>query len=136
MRLPDWELRLARAMAPHFKAKWQYGSCDCLIICLDAIEAVTGLDIYPEFRLSYTTEAGGVKLLKRKGFDNVEQLWEHTLDEIPIARAQRGDLCIIDTAYGPAGAPVLTQGAFGKSKDHILPTFISPLKTKRAFKVG
>jgi hypothetical protein len=135
MRLTDWELRLARAMRKHMQAPMQYGVCDCYLICADAVLAVTGKEPFKGVRGRYRSEKGAARLLRKRGFETVEQAWASLFAEIHPARAQRGDILIYDTPQGVAGAPLLTQGAFGKGVENPFPIFHSPLKARRAFKV-
>jgi len=135
MRTRDWELRLARAMRKHMNAPMEYGKCDCYLICADAVEAVTGKDPFKDVRGKYTTEQGAARQLKKRGFRTVEEAWASLFKEIHPAKAQRGDILIFDTPEGVVGAPMLTQGAFGKRPDDTSPVFLSPLKARRAFKV-
>jgi hypothetical protein len=135
MRLPDWETRLAAAMRPHMQAPMQYGVCDCFIICADAVRAVTGNDPFKGVRGRYKTETGAAKLLRKRGFNSVQDAWASLFEPIHPAVAQRGDILIFDTDEGIAGAPLLTQGAFGKASSTTFPVFTSPLKARLAFKV-
>lgn len=135
-RLDDWEKRLAHAMRKHMREPQQYGSVDCLLICADAVEAVTGNDPIPEgLRGKYKTATGALKLLKKHGFADIEEAWASLFADVTPAMAQRGDILIYDTPEGPAGMPLLTQGAFGKSPESAMPVFLSPLQARRAFRV-
>lgn len=135
MRVPDWESRLAMAVRKHVKAAPQYGICDCFVICADAVEAVTGKDPYPTARGCYNTPNGALKVLRKHGFNSIEEAWAALFADVPPAQAQRGDILIYDTPDGPAGMPLLTQGAFGRSPASGFPVFLSPLLARRAFRV-
>jgi len=117
------------------QAPMKYGSCDCFIICLDAVRAVTGVDPLTKVRGAYRTPEGAARLMRKRGFRTVEKVWASLFDPIHPASAKRGDILIFDTPDGVAGAPLLTQGAFGKDAASTFPVFHSPLLARAAFRV-
>jgi len=94
-RLPGWEKRLNAVVAAHQALPGEWGVSDCFIIADDAVEAVTGEQMYPGAR-GYKTDAGAAKQLRKHGFESVRQAFAGKFDEIPVAMAQRGDIGVIE----------------------------------------
>ncbi|TIS98770.1 MAG: hypothetical protein E5W88_05075, partial [Mesorhizobium sp.] len=72
-RLPDWDRRLARMVTAHMSLPGLWGAADCLLTAADAVMATTGHDFAAGIRGRYKTAKGALCLLKRRGFDNVEE---------------------------------------------------------------
>lgn len=136
MRKAGWEKRLRETVEKHMASESEYGVSDCLIIALDAIEAVTGEDPYPpsKFDRVYSDERGALRCLVKAGFKSVDEVLAAKFSEIPTSMAQRGDVGVVDID-GMIAAGVFTQLGFmsrGKSKVVFLPA--SQVKT--AYKVS
>ena len=98
-RLPDWRARLGAHIAAHRTRPFGYGAHDCATFAAGAVQAVTGSD--PAAGLTgYTTRAGGLRRLRRHGFDDHVAVVAGRFAESPVAWAQQGDLAVIEAAGG------------------------------------
>lgn len=100
-RLPEWRSRLYRwldtaAMRPHV-----YGQHDCALIAAGAIEAMHGVDPAGQFRGRYSTWTGGVRVLRREGFDDLAALLHELGRPVPPMLAQIGDIAMLGDADHP-----------------------------------
>lgn len=132
-RVDGWEKRLKAAIEKHSKLPSEYGVSDCYLIADDSVEAVTGERLYPD--VSYSSELGAAKELKRRGFDNVEEAFAAVLESIPPALAQRGDIGTTMNANGEICGGVFTGVGF-MVRDEIRVRYISIKNVHAAFKVG
>lgn len=107
-----------------------WGSNDCARFVCDAIQAMTGEDVFAEFRDKYTTKVGAARAIKSvcggSTFEDaiVYVTKKFAMQEIPhVNFAQRGDVVLFDGEEGPALGIVYLNG-----KDAI---FVSPAGLKR-----
>ena len=77
-----------------------YGRHDCAQFAAGAVLAMTGTDLAARVRSAYTTRTGGLKALKRHGFDDHLAFVREELTEIPVARARHGDIAVVESANG------------------------------------
>lgn len=83
-----------------------WGRSDCLMSCADILnEYCFGFDPADDFRNRYTTPRGYLRMLKRAGFDSVDDAIadfarRFGLRTIKPAEAQVGDLGIIPQPFG------------------------------------
>lgn len=104
-RFHDWEVRLATFVLSCEKKQFRYGSFDCCLFAADAIRAMTGRDFMERLRI-YQDGRGARDLLKELGgieiaLDQVAA--ENKLHEVPVLKAQRGDLCVYPGKRPAAG---------------------------------
>jgi hypothetical protein len=97
-RLPDWSARLNDYLTDcrreGIALDWEYNNC--MTFGLGGVEAITGVNLYPE-GLDFSSPEGAYKALQKLGHKDLVQALLAHFDEIPTAYAQRGDLCL-----GPA----------------------------------
>lgn len=119
MRRPDWRHRLVAYTAEVTRASFHPGRHDCALFAAGAVEAMTGVDYAAPYRGRYTTERGGVRILRREGYrDHVALAAHHLRQRAPGERAQPGDLAVIPADGGRAlgvvqGAMVYVLGPDG-----------------------
>lgn len=94
-KLPNWIDRLARLIRDRKHTPFEWGKHDCCLWAADAVEAQTGIDQAPNWRGSYSTPIGAVRLLTREGVRSptelATRLWgpkQH------ISRAKIGDIVV------------------------------------------
>lgn len=132
-RVENWEKRLKDVIEKHHRLPSEYGVSDCYLIVDDAVEAVTGQRMFSN--VSYNSEIGAAKELRKRGFNNVEEAFTSKFVEIPVALAQRGDIgTILNSNNEICGGVFTSVGFMVRSEKHIL--FISLSEVKTAFKVG
>lgn len=96
-RHPEWERRLHAVIAKHQALPGAWGTSDCWIMAMDAVEAVTGSRILPHLQ-TYRTEAEGYRLFRKHGYrETVEEALAQAFGapSSPLL-AQRGDLGVIE----------------------------------------
>lgn len=100
-RHSDWEDRLNDVVAKHQAMPGKWGTSDCWIMTMDAIEAVAGERILTHLQ-AYASEADGYKVFRKAGYKlTVEEALADALGE-PLAPvlAQRGDVGVIERDGG------------------------------------
>jgi hypothetical protein len=94
VRLPDWEGRLSEFLYESqimgVELDWEFHNCTSWVC--DAIEVMTGVDIYSEYRGESTTSLGAFRMMVKHGFNNLNDIVASKLPEISPVYAQRGDL--------------------------------------------
>ncbi len=109
MRIDGWEDRLLAVIERHGRESYAPGSFDCFMLAMDAAEALTGARPYAP---RYSTDAGAMRALKRKGFTSLREAIAVVYAQRPAGHWQRGDIAAVaaptatgDTlglVYGPA----------------------------------
>ena len=117
-KLINWHARLAAYLAACRARPFAYGEHDCALFAAGAVQAMKGVDPALEWRGRYTTQRGGLRVLRRAGFrDHIEAVAAQ-FPEIPVSSALPGDLAAIGTEDGPAlgvvqGAAIYVLGPGG-----------------------
>lgn len=108
MRLPGWETRLALLVEEARHRPYTLGEHDCFRMACRAVEALTGVDRWPEFA-GYRTKREALALLARHGssfeaaFD-----WFFGGGRIEARAARRGDLVCVQSEDGEKHLGVVT----------------------------
>lgn len=99
-RREGWEGRLFAVIDAARRQPYALGEHDCFRMACRVVEALTGVDRWPEFA-GYTTRAEVLALLSRRGssfeaaFD-----WFFGAASVSVRFARRGDLCCVATVDG------------------------------------
>jgi hypothetical protein len=128
MRAQGWEARLAQALEAARARPYRLGESDCFWLACSAVQALTGVDRWPEFSGQYRTKGQARRLIARFGssFDAAFS-WFFGGEPLPVAQARRGDvLKFVDDAgeahlgicvgphaavYGPKGLMFVPRSA-------------------------
>lgn len=110
MRVAGWEEALARVIEKHAKEPLQYGISDCGQLAADAVEAVTGNDVFKDYR-NYKTEVGARRILKKAGCRDLAELFAKHLESVHPFFAKRGDIGVVEQ-NGDICAGVFTGTGF------------------------
>lgn len=98
MRVQGWESVLAGAVEAARERPFAWGQHDCATWAFDVRAAITGI-ARPAW--SYTTEAGGRRWMKRQGWNGFAEAATAILgDPVPVLTAQRGDIVLMEGAFG------------------------------------
>ena len=124
MRHADWRQRLVAYLAGIARQPFVPGRNDCALFLAGGVLAMTGQDFAAAFRGRYTTTRGGLRVLRKAGFEDHVALVAHHLPERPVAFAREGDGAVIPTAEGPALGIVQGAGIYGLGPDGLV---LSPL---------
>lgn len=141
-RLPDWDRRLPRVIEQHRDADGAWGTSDCWMLAMDAVEAVTGERVLPALR-RYRSEAGGYRLFAKHGYATVEEALASAFPSVGILSAQRGDLGTIERdgviscgVFDADGLAVKTLFGDGKTVARSELRHFPVTQARAAFKVG
>ena len=136
-RLPKWRGRFEAAI-DELKAKpFAWGDHDCGPgLVGNVVMAITGEDVAKPYRGKYFDAKGALRIIKRKGFDNLGDLVASMLPEIHPSQAKIGDIGAVkmDSPFGYALGVVNGERVFVLMEDGI--GTVDLLQCERAFKVG
>lgn len=112
-KLPDHRARLFAVVAKYENKTFEYGSADCALFGADVVEAMTGIDPAADYRGHYKTALGGLRAIRKAGYnDQADWLRAHGVEVSP-PMAQVGDLVVIAT--GEDGETGYSIGVCGGS---------------------
>ena len=101
-RLINWQARLVSYIADCRARPFAYGKHDCALFAAGAVQAMTGVDPADAWRGRYTTQRGGLRVLRRAGFRDHIEMVAVLFPETSVSAALPGDLAVIDTEDGRA----------------------------------
>ena len=107
-RKETWVTDLYAFVRSRKDTPYEWGTNDCCSFPCDAILAMTGTDVYEEFRGKYVTEAEAGAVLQEVvgSTDKVDAIEYITkkfeMKEIPVPFAQRGDVVLLNGDEGVA----------------------------------
>ena len=105
-----WQNRLSAYLAGAGRERFVPGQHDCALFASSALAAMTGEDLAAPYRGRYTTERGGIRILRWDDYrDHIALAAAHLRARDPGEGARPGDLAVIPTERGPALGVV--QGA-------------------------
>jgi hypothetical protein len=113
MRVSAWDQELMAAISDHAARPYQSGSSDCFCMAMDCIEAVSGKRHYGD--VTYSTDAGAAKQMRKKGFDKLGDAIAAVLPEREPGHIQRGDIAILPVDTGEALGVVVSGGIAWRS---------------------
>ncbi|OBQ72401.1 DUF6950 family protein [Mesorhizobium loti] len=133
-RLPDWDRRLARLVPAIAATPGVWGQSDCLLTVMDVVAEITGFDPAADIRGKYKTEAGAARILRKRGFDDVEMALASLFAPVGRLMAQRGDVGVVDQDGQLCAGFMCDRGFMARTETGV---FILPQSAiKTAFKVG
>lgn len=100
MRLAGWERRLAELVAAARDEPYVLGSHDCFRLACRVVEALTGVDRWPEFAGYSTRREALAKLAAHGSTFEAAAAWFFGGPARPIAEARRGDIVMIVDVSG------------------------------------
>jgi hypothetical protein len=95
MRADGWADRLMTVVAEEMAAPYAPGRHDCFVLACRTVEALTGTQPYADVR--YSTDAGAVKAMRKRGFARLGDAMEAILAPRAPGHAQRGDIAVVGT---------------------------------------
>jgi hypothetical protein len=114
-RLLGWEDRLRAHFVSVAEKPFEWGTSDCLCFAGGALEAVTGEDLWAEFRGKYLDRMGMARLLRRHGYEDIRQAADAVLPARGMRRvsddeAFPGDIAVVP---GMPGQSLAVRGDVG-----------------------
>ena len=93
MRLPGWEGRIAEALERARGRPYVLGQSDCFRMACEAVDALTGVDRWPEFAGRYATRQEALALIAQWGpsFNSAFSKF-FGVEPSPMGYARRGDV--------------------------------------------
>lgn len=135
MRIDGWETRLFEVVEAARHEPYQLGSHDCFRFACSSIEALTGVDRWPEFA-GYRTKRDALVRIARHG-KSAESAgdWFCGSPSVSTSRAQRGDILLLQTEDGEQhlGVCLGAQAAFLHERGLL---FVPTLTCICAWKIG
>lgn len=95
MRVDGWADALMGVVSEETAAAYAPGRHDCFVMACRTVEALTGQRPYADVR--YTTDAGAVKAMRKRGFERLGDAMAALFPERPAGHAQRGDIAVLET---------------------------------------
>lgn len=111
-RLPDWNTRVANALADRAARPFAWGVNDCAIFAADVIEAATGHDLAAPYRGRYRSRRGASLTLKANGWASLADLADSLLPR-QADHLRRGDIVLYAGRHGDFLGVVWAGGVFG-----------------------
>lgn len=133
MRVNGWEDALASVIEKHASQPLVFGVSDCGQLAADAVLAVTGTDVFSDYR-KYKTEVGARRILQKAGCKDLSALFDKFFTPIHPFLAKRGDIGIVEQ-NGNICAGVFTGTGFA-SKAETGIFYLGIDAVKQAFSVG
>lgn len=133
MRKDGWRNLLIAHLSRVVRLPFEMGQHDCALFAAGCVEAMTGADYAADFRGRYKTLKGGIRVLRKAGFDDHIALAASHFEEIAPAFAGVGDLAAVDTPDGLALGVVQGAGVYVLGLDGL--GVVSRLQAVRAFRV-
>jgi hypothetical protein len=102
MRLPGWEIRLHDVMAAAAATPYVIGQHDCFRLACRVVEALTGVDRWPDFA-GYNSKREALRQIARRGasFEAAGDWFFGAGTRIAVPFARRGDIAALQP--DPAG---------------------------------
>lgn len=93
VRLEGWELRLDGVIENARRHPYELGMHDCFRVACAAVEALTGVDRWPEWSGKYSTKREALALIAKHG-SNFEEAFDWFFDtkHVSVNLARRGDV--------------------------------------------
>jgi hypothetical protein len=127
-RLPNWEGALFRFFqeTDSNALTFDWESANCGAWTCEAFKAITGYDLYEEFRPIICSPISAYKAVKLAGYDSLETLVASRLEAIPRAMARPGDLCLRPVESDLCGIPGPSAVMLRLGAPNAFPTASSP----------
>ena len=98
-RFEDWNARLIAYVTRVAPLPFQWGKLDCALFASGGVAAMTGVDLSEGLR-GYKTLKGGLKIVRKAGFEDHVDVFAKSLPPCPVLMAGPGDLAIISDEQG------------------------------------
>ena len=104
-RVSDWAGKLGAFLSERQFDAFHYGRWDCCLFVCDAICTMTGVDPAARFRGAYASAREARRMMRAAGAGSLAAMVEaitseHSMPEVPVRYAQRGDVALIGCTLG------------------------------------
>jgi len=100
MRLEGWEKRLFAVIDEARAKPYALGEHDCFRVACKTVEALTGVDRWPEFAGYKTRREAMRKLAKHGATFEAAGDWFFGGESVEVRFARRGDICCVQSVDG------------------------------------
>lgn len=98
-RLPDWTARWSEFIKECQELErdltFDWSHINCTQFMGQGIEAITGHNPYEPYEGTFTNALGAARVVKKNGFDTLDDFVAFTFKEVPIAMAWPGDIALV-----------------------------------------
>lgn len=132
--LAHWPRLLAEYLAENRRRPFEFGTFDCCFFAGGAVAAMTGRDVMAEYRDTVHDARSSAVYVDAHGGVAAMLAAKKEFTEVPILRAQRGDVILMDSPDGRGVVGVCTGAAVAYVQPEGLAT--APLRAvgKRAWR--
>ena len=104
-RRPDWQSAFDEFLVANRATPFVWGQWDCCLFVCDAICTMTGVDPAARFRGAYASAREARRMMRAAGAGSLAAMVEaitseHSMPEVPVRYAQRGDVALIGCTLG------------------------------------
>lgn len=85
---------LNKVLMSYNNKTFEWGKSDCALFVAECVDAQTGSNLLNEFKNKYNSALGALKLLKQKGYNNLEEIYDDYFKSIPLEHALNGDIIL------------------------------------------
>lgn len=117
MRYRNWAHRLHETIQGAVGREFVWGEMDCCLFAADCIVAVCGTDPAAEYRGQYGDETEAKRALVRL-HGGIEEALDAHFERVPVAFAQRGDVCLHEAPQGKAVAVRWAGAWWGMTEEY------------------
>lgn len=96
-RRPGWERSYVEIVQHHMALPVIWGESDCLTVPADLCEGMCGRNPFPTKLRRYSTELGAAKLMRRLGFETVEDALAGVFPRVSKTMVRRGDCGVFES---------------------------------------
>lgn len=133
-RYSFWRTELTEYVQAASARSFKWGQHDCALFAAGGVQAMTGEDFGASFRGRYQTLRGGLRLLKKAGFDNHAELAASLFEEVHPSHAMVGDIAAVEEGGAIALGIVQGELIYVLRPDEGIAT-VPLLRAARAFRV-
>lgn len=113
MRTPDWDVRLARWATLRTGERFRWGQTDCVLLCLEAFDVMTGSDKADAHRGRWRSRAGALRYQRENDTDLLRGLRAFGCVDVEVGFQQRGDFIIVERSPIPHGLVCFGEKSLG-----------------------
>lgn len=115
-RIHNWESAFGKLAEQKLREPFSWGVNDCVLMAMDFVQAITGIDLAIDYRGQYNTCTGAARQIIRflREHNTQEhgsfytfvsiQSDQHGITEIPVCKAGRADICFYNGSRATQGA--------------------------------
>ena len=132
-RTTGWEQRLFKYTTEMLATPFEYGTNDCVLFASACVEVMTGVDLARNYRGTYSTKAGALRIIAEAGAGGLGDFVASFLPEKEVSFMQRGDMGLFAGEDGDFIGVCQGKECIGPTRIGLVR--VKTLSAQRAFKV-